>query len=361
MNPTQLPTDGTLPLLVLQIIAVSGEFPVAFSGHFPGGCSYIESVIGKLKKDGLLRSYTKNGLRGLRLTASAKQLLLQKYPFDLAPYLTGTSETSSLKSEPERRLRLHRMAEALLILHNAQIPSLPWEKPSMQDWLSNPTLFPVYYSSREFKALGSLCTKIRNSRMTGVLFTEQAIFPVYNMASTFPRWAYNAEIRLKAILQTEFCRNTQFTIGGIVFGSSPMQIPAILNDMAQNHFLLDGSYPHFYFLTRDHVGEVGAFQLCQPDMLEQLNEILSENLLPPSPAMPIEHDALEQDGSPVLFSYLCDLPRLHRFRCALTLRNQTGNILCFDYQAEALREVFGAQVNITSIDFAAYERMMLHQ
>ena len=30
MNPTQLPTDGTLPLLVLQIIAVSGEFPAAF-------------------------------------------------------------------------------------------------------------------------------------------------------------------------------------------------------------------------------------------------------------------------------------------------------------------------------------------
>lgn len=92
-----------------------------------GRCSYIESVIGKLKKDGLLRSYTKNGLRGLRLTASAKRLLLQKYPVDLAPYLTGASETNSLKSEPERRLRLHRMAEALLILHNAQIPSLPWK------------------------------------------------------------------------------------------------------------------------------------------------------------------------------------------------------------------------------------------
>jgi len=140
-----------------------------------------------------------------------------------------------------------------------------------------------------------------------------------------------------------------------------MQIPAILNDMAQNHFLLDGSYPHFYFLTLDHFGEVGAFQLCQPDIQEQLNEILSENLLPPSPAMPIEHDALEKDGSPVLFSYLCDLPRLHRFRCALTLRNLTGSILCFDYQAEALREAFGAQVNITSIDSAAYERVLLHQ
>ena len=360
MNPIALPAESTLPLLVLQIIAVSGEFPAAFSVRFPGGSSYIESVIGKLKKDGLLHAYSKNGLRGLRLTASAKQLLLQKYPFDLAPYLTGASETNSLKSEPERRLRLHRMAEALLILHNAQIPSLPWEKPSIQGWRSNPT-FPVYYSSREFKTLGSLCTKIRNSRMTGVLFTEQAIFPVYNMAATFPRWAYNAEIRLKAVLQTEFCRRSQSSVNGTVFGGSPMQIPTILNDMAQNHFLLDGSYPHFYFLTLDHFGEVGAFQLCQPDIQEQLNEILSENLLPPSPAMPIEHDALEKDGSPVLFSYLCDLPRLHRFRCALTLRNLTGSILCFDYQAEALRGVFGAQVNITSIDFDAYERMMLHQ
>lgn len=34
MNPTQLPTDGTLPLLVLQIIAVSGEFPAAFPATF---------------------------------------------------------------------------------------------------------------------------------------------------------------------------------------------------------------------------------------------------------------------------------------------------------------------------------------
>ena len=73
MNPTQLPAEGTLPLLVLQIVSISGEFPAAFSGRFPGGSSYIESVIGKLKKDGLLHSYTKNGLRGLRLTTSAKR------------------------------------------------------------------------------------------------------------------------------------------------------------------------------------------------------------------------------------------------------------------------------------------------
>ena len=143
MNPPTLPAEGTLPLLMLQIVAVSGEFPAAFSGRFPGGSSYIESVIGKLKKDRLLRTYSKNGWRGLRLTTSAKRLLLQKYPVDLVPYLTGASETNSLKSEPERRLRLHRMAEALLILHNAQIPSLPWEKPSIQDWRSNPTIFQI--------------------------------------------------------------------------------------------------------------------------------------------------------------------------------------------------------------------------
>ena len=35
MNPTQLPTDGTLPLLVLQIVSISGEFPAAVCGRDP--------------------------------------------------------------------------------------------------------------------------------------------------------------------------------------------------------------------------------------------------------------------------------------------------------------------------------------
>lgn len=46
---------------------------------------------------------------------------------------------------------------------------------------------------------------------------------------------------------------------------------------------------------------------------------------------------------------------------ALRAEQIACRILCFDYQAEALREVFGAQVDITSIDFAAYERLLLHQ
>ena len=74
MNPTQLPAEGTLALLVLQIIAVSGEFPPAFSGHFPGGCSYIESVIGKLKKDGLLRSYMEAGRNIPAVSTGAKPI-----------------------------------------------------------------------------------------------------------------------------------------------------------------------------------------------------------------------------------------------------------------------------------------------
>ena len=43
MNPTQLPTDGTLPLLVLQIIAVSGEFPAAFPAAFRAAAATLEA------------------------------------------------------------------------------------------------------------------------------------------------------------------------------------------------------------------------------------------------------------------------------------------------------------------------------
>ena len=43
MNPTQLPAEGTLALLVLQIIAVSGEFPPAFSATFRAAAATLEA------------------------------------------------------------------------------------------------------------------------------------------------------------------------------------------------------------------------------------------------------------------------------------------------------------------------------
>ena len=69
-----------------------------------------------LKKSGLLRTYYRDRLRGYRLGAKAKAALLDGWPERFSPYLTGDTDTNRLKSEVNRRLRLHRLAETYITM-----------------------------------------------------------------------------------------------------------------------------------------------------------------------------------------------------------------------------------------------------
>ena len=106
-NPRQFPSPDTLSHLLLTLTAISGEYPTSQVARLPGGGSYKENLLTRLRRSKLLRTYYRDGLRGLRLTASAKALLLAEQPEQFRPYLTGNTETNALKSEVTRRLRLH--------------------------------------------------------------------------------------------------------------------------------------------------------------------------------------------------------------------------------------------------------------
>ena len=104
-----------------------------------------------------------------------------------------------LKSEQLRRLRLHRMAEVLVAMYNAGVGVFSWQKHAV----FNPTPpddirieWPMYYSSREVKEIGPQRDKIRGSRATGVLLTENNVFSVYNAGGSEIKWAREAELRL---------------------------------------------------------------------------------------------------------------------------------------------------------------------
>ena len=91
-------------------------------------------------------------------------------------------------------------------------------------------------------------------------------------------------------------------------------------------------------------------------MSEQLETILRTDLQDKDEGLPLENDAIDQQGNPVLFSYTCDLPRIKRFDTALRLQNKAGTLICFDFQAEALRRCCGEQVRFQTIDFEKWER-----
>ncbi len=81
----------------------------------------------------------------------------------------------------------------------------------------------------------------------------------------------------------------------------------------KQHFLLDGNYDSFYYLTNDYKGErILSAVLCNAALDNRLRAILMSDLKERDSGQTIENDASEQDGTPVLFGFYCDLPRIKK-------------------------------------------------
>lgn len=368
-----MPALDTFSGLLLTLTALSGEFPTALISRLPGANSYKEFALKQLKRENLLRTYYRDGVRGLRLTLAGKKLLLSSSPDRFLPYLSGATETNRLKSEVTRRLRLHRMAEVLVTMLNAGVSVFPWGKPNL--FCPTPPSpaphigQPAYFSSREIKEIGLQRDQIKGSRAVGLLLSVGGIFPVYNTGAGQMKWEYRVEMRLKNLIRTELCLKRlypQFADaeqGVIVFAADMGQMAAFMgpHESAQHdYFVLDGDFSHFYYLTSDHYGEVVLQLLCVPNERAALDAILAQGLSDPQPGLVVDNDAMDGD-SPVLFGYTCDMPRIKRFDSALHIHGRTGTLYCFDFQAPILRELCGPNVEIRDIDFEVYERSVFHQ
>ena len=361
-----------LATLMLTLTALSGELPVAQISRLPSTAAYQEKVLKLLKTEKLIRTYYRNGLRGLRLTAHAKKLLSTEQPDWFVSLFTGDTATSTPKYTLVHRLRLHRMAEVLVTMLNAGVDVFPWEKPvvfSPTPLTDAPYIDrPTYYSSREVKNLGLMANKIRGSRAAGVLLTDGGIFVVYNTGASEMKWEYKAEIRLKSLLEIELCMHRlpdQFSGAGqsaIVFGADMSHLPPLIGvgkASSQSYFLSGESFRDFHYLTSDHHGEVVLRLVCDPEKKQSLDSILAEDLSPAQSGLVVENDAMDGDD-PVLFGYTCDMPRIMRFDNALHIHDKQGTLYCFDFQEDALRELCGPNISIQAIDFDAYEGSVFH-
>ena len=96
--------------------------------------------------------------------------------------------------------------------------------------------------------MGAQAVKIRGSRSTGLLLTDGAIFTIYNTGPFAMKWEYKAEMRLKAMLQTELCQRRlpgqyqNAVLSAIVFGQDMERMIPLMNDGGgqRDYFVLDG-------------------------------------------------------------------------------------------------------------------------
>ena len=106
--------------------------------------------------------------------------------------------------------------------------------------------------------------------------------------------------------------------------------------------------------------EALLWMLCNPDATKQFHALLLQSFCPSPKDSAIENDAVTEDGTPILFAYQPDLPKLYRFYAALELHKRSGIIVCFDFQEDALRPFCGSRIKLQTIDFSDFERRFLN-
>lgn len=354
---------------LLELTALSGEFPSDNLQRIGIGERYGEKLVTKLKEDGLLKTHYKDKLRGYRLTSRGKKLLLRQNPDRFSFYLTGSSDTNQPRSDYARRLRLHYTSRTYCLLANVGITLFRDEKPALFSGIPTdreaPLPLPVFYHSRELKELGNETTKINNSRSIGVLLAERCIYIVFYTGDSVLKWEYKTEIRMKALLSYHI---SQGILSGWYRHDTPIRALLIGNRMEtavrlmtstggcrHSLFTLDTSFDFFHFIPDSHTGETVLRLLCSPRLSRRLSQLLTSDLEPPDTSIGLEHDA-QKEGVPVLLAYDFDMLRISRFITGLHLHRRTGCIICFDFQKEALLLYCGDAVTISTVDLMKFER-----
>lgn len=363
-----LPGRQTTSYSILQLIAVSGELPVNQIKQLPGGNRYKEEKIKVLKNKKLIRTYYRDKVRGYRLTSKAKKLLLVENSNRFGFYLTGNTETNTLKSEITRRIRLHRIAETFVTMQNAGVAIYRDQKPYFFCPQGNGNNFiidsPSFYNSREIKEYGTEFVKISGARTVGVLITVNSAFVVYNLGNALMKWSGKSEMRTKALIKTIFRERLPYryspdSVQGLILGNGmelAYQILTGSGKIKKNHFILDGNYDHFHYVSNDSNGVLLLRLICDPVKTTDLNTILLKGLFKPESGHLIENDAINENGIPILFAYDFDMQRIVRFNSALQIQAKEGILICFDFQADVLQRYCSENVKFQTIDAAKFQR-----
>ena len=289
-------------------------------------------------------------------------------------FLSGNMATNHVRSEFKQRLRLYSVAEVYVSMLRSGVAVYldtkpPVFYPAEAEVIDLPDIDePAFYSSREIKDMGLDTAGIRGSRAVGILLTTGNLYITYNAARDYLKVDYKPEMRLKALARTALCGDRlshQFTpdhIRGLLFGQSMEFAAKLLNESMtnkRNYFVFDGGFDHFHFVPSDHRGEAMLKILCDPHLYDTLASFVSVGLNEKNPGSVYENDAEDEEGNPVLFGFDCDMPRISRFNRALLTHNGCGTMICFDFQADALRSFCCEAVVFQTIDFTKFERRFL--
>lgn len=355
--------------LVLATAALCGELSPQAASRLVPSQSYRYHVLEDLVKAKLLRPYRRDKVKGYRLTRRAKNRLTGQCPDRYAALFSGSVRTNSYASELPRRLRMHRLGEVIAMMTLCGVRVFRDEKADLFGARTLPqgSQLPAFYLAREVQALGDAAIKIKNARMAGVLLAPEHFYLVYNTGSALMRWAPASELRARTLLSEFLGRRLGIapyagqTAEAILVGDSMELAPALLQSRGGGRrqlFYLDGTFAQMHYLPNTPQGDALLRLLMDSAAQSALHAALLDTLQPNHLTGNFACDAQDAQGRPVLFGWDFDLVRIQSFALGLGSRGITGAAIAFDFQADALRRIFGDRVDVRALSFEKTRKLL---
>ena len=337
---------------VLEILSMAGEVGEDMVSLLIPQPDYRKKILQRLLLENKIVRYQKDGVKGYRLTISGKRWMLQSDYNRFSYFLANGADASMRRSDLVHRKRQHRLAEMMALFFLAGTNLFRDEKPNIfQEQPTEAKLSQsVFYSSREWKDMGSLSTKVISSRGAGVWLTKNAVWLCYHLdgvTSWYGNVEKRADILLRSVLQEKGYSFSETR--ALLFYS---QTDTLILEAKQQADIRDSPFEKFCCVPLDENGSLLLQILENAQMYQCLYQVLTEDLKSNAESNIINdgyNDALE----PVLICFDFDIKRLLLFVMQLRYAQKKGEVICFDFQKEGVKQYCDEATQISTVDMEA--------
>ena len=346
---------------VLSLICMSGECSEEALRILLPQDNYRQKLLYKMISDKLITRYQKDDVYGYRLAKKGKDYLLLMDKERFGFFLLDGADFSMRRPILRYRLRQHRISETLAMMESAVEIYRDRKELIFEEYTEQAFQQSAFFVAREVKAQKDLTRKIVSSKMTGVWVNQEEASICYNMANNLPEWHENLENRTEILIRSMLRKEGVEHLDALIFGNDMSVAAKILSDGNMQRQLMVSSFERFCFIPMDRNGLLLLEMLKDKNAYEDLYCILTEDFIFSEEENQVINDGYNNDGKPVLICVDCDLKRLVQFISQLDFIGQTGEVICFDFQKEAVKEYCGKNAKVAAVDFEKFQENFIVQ
>lgn len=339
---------------IMALISMTGECSEKALSILIPHEPYRNKLVSNLVTQKMITRYQKNNLTGFRLARNSKKFLLEIAENRFGFFLQDGADYTMRRSPVPYRLRQHRISETLAMMEQSEIEIYRDNKNDIFE--KNPkqtdkTTYSSFYLAKEVKSQPYLTRKIISSKMTGIWITENSAWLCYQSSQELFWWFNNIERRadtlMCSMLQTAGINIDENNL--LLFGDTMEQVKKYLREDLMKKYIMKTSFRRFCFVQMDENGIFLIKLMNNNDMYEYLLSALAEDLHKKDHSF-ILNDGYNESGLPVLICIDCDLKRLITFKLQLDYAKCRGEVICFDFQAEGIKEFCGKNIDLMLVE-----------